>query len=146
MNKGKMPVEKRSLMQDYFLVQEKNFLIILEAKYFWQKILNQNQNQQYLIHRKQQQNEPGNLTCVKIFIIKSYTKNKCKDWKYQSLTFSLKYLLNSDKTRNHKIVSHVNNALIDLRNAINRKKISEKETPNKGVYILEEILDFNKKN
>ena len=45
-----MPVEKRPLMQDYFLVQEKNLLIILKAKYSRQKILNQ--NQQYFIHRK----------------------------------------------------------------------------------------------
>ena len=47
-----MPVEKRPLMQDYFLVQEKNLLIILKVKYSRQKILNQKQNQQYFIHRK----------------------------------------------------------------------------------------------
>ena len=41
MGEGKIPVEKRALLKNeyYLLVQEKNFLIILKAKYFQQKIL-----------------------------------------------------------------------------------------------------------
>ena len=40
MGKGKLPAENDffKLMQDYLLMQEKNFLMILKAKYFQQKI------------------------------------------------------------------------------------------------------------
>ena len=34
--------------------------------------------------------------------------------------------------------------LIDLRNAVNRKEISENENPDKVIDIVEEILKFNK--
>ena len=67
-----MPVEKRPLMQDYFLVQEKNLLIILKVKYSRQKILNRTRTSSILYT----ENEPGNLTCVKIFIIKLYAKKQ----------------------------------------------------------------------
>ena len=46
-------------------------------------------------------------------------------------------------TRNDKIVNHVNNALFDLRNAVNRKKIPQNENPVKVIDIIEEIIKFN---
>ena len=43
MGEGKIPVEKRALLENAVLliIARKNFLIILKAKYFQQKILNQ---------------------------------------------------------------------------------------------------------
>ena len=55
----------------------------------------------------------------------------------------LKDLYKANKTRNEKIANHVNDALIDLRNAINRKEIPENENTNKVIDIVEEILNFN---
>ena len=43
-----------------------------------------------------------------------------------------------------ELVNSVNDGLIDLRNAINRKEIPENENPNKIVDIVEKILNFNK--
>ena len=43
-----------------------------------------------------------------------------------------------------ELVNNVNDGLIDLRNAINRKEIPENENPNKIVDIVEKILNFNK--
>ena len=42
------------------------------------------------------------------------------------------------------MVNLVNDALIDLRNAANKKEIYENESPDKVVNIIEKILDFNK--
>ena len=56
----------------------------------------------------------------------------------------LKDLFNADKSKNDKIVNHVNDALIDLRNAVNRKEIPKNENPDKDADIVEEILNFNK--
>ena len=41
-------------------------------------------------------------------------------------------------------LDNINDGLIDIRNAINRKEISRNENPNKRVDIVKEILDFNK--
>ena len=41
-------------------------------------------------------------------------------------------------------MSHVNNSLIDLVNAINRKEIPENENPDKVIDIVEEVLNFSK--
>ena len=44
----------------------------------------------------------------------------------------LKDLYNAE----NKIVNHVNVALIDLRNAVNRKKIPKNENPDKVIDIV----------
>ena len=49
----------------------------------------------------------------------------------------------TDKTRNEKIVNNINDALIELRNAINRKEIPKNKNPEKVIDIVEEILNFN---
>ena len=43
-----------------------------------------------------------------------------------------------------ELVNNINDGLIGLRNAINRKEIPENENPNKIVDIVEKILNFNK--
>ena len=48
------------------------------------------------------------------------------------------------KLKMEKIVNHINETLIDLRNAFNKKKILEDENPDKVIDIVEEILNFNK--
>ena len=48
------------------------------------------------------------------------------------------------KTKNEKLVSHINDAFIDLRNSIIRQEISAYKNPNEIIDIVEKILDFNK--
>ena len=67
-----------------------------------------------------------------------------KYFKYQNPAFLLKDLLNNNRTKNEKIVNHVNNVLIDLKNAVNRKEIPKNRKPNKVIDIVEGILKFNK--
>ena len=64
--------------------------------------------------------------------------------KYKNPSNLLKDLYNSNGTKNQKIVNHVNNALINLRNAVNRKEIPKNENPDKVIDIVEEILKVNK--
>ena len=64
-----------------------------------------------------------------------------KYFKYHSPSFIEKDLF---KAKNNKLVNHVNDALIDLRNATNIGAIPENENPNKIVDVAEKILDFNK--
>ena len=45
--------------------------------------------------------------------------------------------------KNYEILSHVNNALIDLINKINRKKITENKHPDKVNNIAEEVQAGN---
>ena len=58
----------------------------------------------------------------------------------------LKDLSNVNRTKNYKIASHVNNALIDLRYAVNRKEIPKNEIPDKELILLKKfsILRNNK--
>ena len=44
-----------------------------------------------------------------------------------------------------KKVNNVNDALIDLRNAVHEKEIVQNENPSKAIDIVKNILDFNKK-
>ena len=53
-------------------------------------------------------------------------------------------LHNANKIVNQKIANNVNNALINLRNAVNKKEIPEKEKPDVVINIAEKILEFNK--
>ena len=60
--------------------------------------------------------------------------------KYQNPSYLIKDLYFSRGTRKEKIVNHVNNAFIDLRNAVHRKKKFPKmKLPNKVMDIVEEI-------
>ena len=49
-------------MQDYFFSAREKFLIVLKAKYFQQKFLNQNLNQQCLLHLNHQKKKLRNLS------------------------------------------------------------------------------------
>ena len=57
-------------------------------------------------------------------------------FKYHNPTFLVKDLYKPDKTRNKKIVNHVIEGLIDLRNAVNKKEIPEKEDLDKVIDIF----------
>ena len=58
--------------------------------------------------------------------------------------FLAKELYNTNQNVNDKIVKHINDALIELKKDINRKKNPNKENPNKIVDTFEKILNFNK--
>ena len=65
-------------------------------------------------------------------------------FKYQNPSFLAKDLIRTTQAKNEQLVNTVKNRLIDLRNVIIRKKITENVNPNKIVDIVEKILDFNK--
>ena len=67
------------------------------------------------------------------------------NFKCQNPTYLLNDLYEADKAKNEKIVNHVNDALIDLRNAVNRKQIPENENACKVIGIIEETFNFNNK-
>ena len=46
---------------------------------------------------------------------------------------------------NKKIVNNFSDGLIKLRSAIDRKKITNNENPEKLIVVVEEILNVNKK-
>ena len=56
----------------------------------------------------------------------------------------MKNLYKVNEAKNEKIANHVNNALIDLRNAVSRKEIPKNENLDKVINIVEEMLNFNK--
>ena len=60
-------------------------------------------------------------------------------FKYQSPSFLVKNLLKAKQTKYELILNEVNDALIDLKNAISRNETSENENPN-------EIINFVEKN
>ena len=62
---------------------------------------------------------------------------------YQSQSFLAKDLHKASQARNEQIVNQVNDALIDLWNAVDKKEIAENENPDKGINIVEKILDIN---
>ena len=62
---------------------------------------------------------------------------------YQSRSFLAKDLHKASQARNEQIVNQVNDALIDLWNAVDKKEIAENENPDKGINIVEKILDIN---
>ena len=65
-------------------------------------------------------------------------------FKYQNLSFLAKDLIRATQAKHEQIGNNVNDGLINLRNNINRKEISENEHPTKVVKIVEKIVDFNK--
>ena len=66
-------------------------------------------------------------------------------FKYKNPSFLAKDLIRAIQAKHEQIVNNVNDGLIDLRNDINRKEISENEHPTKVVKIVEKIVDFNKR-
>ena len=72
------------------------------------------------------------------------TEKFAKYFEYQNPTILLKSLLNPNETKNEKLVKHVNNALINLRHAVNKEKIPNNEHSDKVINIAEEIINFNK--
>ena len=67
-----------------------------------------------------------------------------KYFKHQNPTFLLKDLHKANKSKDEKIVNHVNDALIDLRNTVNRKELPENKNPDKVIDIVEEIFNLTK--
>ena len=65
---------------------------------------------------------------------------------FKEYFFIIKKLCNSDQTINDEIVKDINDALIELKIYINRRKIPENENPNKIADIVEKILDYNKQH
>ena len=65
-------------------------------------------------------------------------------FKYQNPSFLVKDLISANQNKHEKLVSNINNRLIDLRNYINRKENPENENPKKVANIVEKIVDFNK--
>ena len=64
--------------------------------------------------------------------------------KHQNPSFLVKDLFSAKQNKKGKLVNYISNGLTDLRNNINRKKITENESPKKVVDIVEKVLDFNK--
>ena len=63
---------------------------------------------------------------------------------YHNPLLLVKNLISAKEDKNEKIVSNVNDGLIDLRNDIYRKKIAENENLKKEVDIVEKNFDFTK--
>ena len=56
----------------------------------------------------------------------------------------VKDLRRVNQAKNELIVNQVNDALIDLRNTINKKIVPENEYPDKVIDVAKKILDFHK--
>ena len=54
------------------------------------------------------------------------------------------YLIRATQVKNEQLVNNINDGLIGLRNAINRKEIPQNENPNKTADIVQKILESNK--
>ena len=60
---------------------------------------------------------------------------------YESPSFLVKDLCESNQNKNDMIVKYLNESLINLRNNIDIKEISKNENSEKIAYIVEKILD-----
>ena len=49
-----------------------------------------------------------------------------------------------NQIRNDETVKHIDDALVELKKYINRKKVLEKKNPNKMPHIVQKVLNFNK--
>ena len=66
---------------------------------------------------------------------------------YQDPSFLEKDLLKVIQAKNEHMINPVNDSLIGLRNAVNKREIPENEDLDKVINILEKILYFiNNKN
>ena len=88
------------------------------------------------------------MRLCKEFINEIETDEKCINkeifWKYFKYQLPLFLLKDLFKVKNYKLVNHIIDALIDLRNAIIIEAIPENENPNKIVDVIENILNFHK--
>ena len=64
---------------------------------------------------------------------------------YHNPSSLAKDLYKANQPKNYQIVNHVTRALIDLRNAVNKKKIPENKNPDGLINTVEKILDLNKR-
>ena len=62
---------------------------------------------------------------------------------YHYLSFLVKYIYEDNQNKNDKMVKNIIELLINLRNYINSKEISENKNLKKIFNIVEKILDFN---
>ena len=144
MGKGKMPGEKKSFL--------KNAGLLLNAR---EKILNNLKRK--LFPAKNIESEPdSDFDSTKISKLTDFWKKTIRDgsninteifgeyFKYQNSSFLLKDLYCAGKNRNKKIVNNVNNALIELRSAVNRTKTLSSENPEKVIDIVAENFNFYK--
>ena len=68
-------------------------------------------------------------------------------WNYfkcKNPSFLVKDLIRVKQAKNQQLAKNINDGLIDLRNAIIKKKIPENKNPNKIVDIVKKIFDFHK--
>ena len=59
-------------------------------------------------------------------------------------TLQLKYLHKVNQAKNDQTVNYVHDALIDLRNTVNKNKIPENENLDEVISIVENMLNFDK--
>ena len=134
-------------MQDYHLAQEKKFLIVLTVKYFQLKILSTQTKIIGYTYTKKEQAKISNFNLYADLIVKDETNINTEIFigyfGYKNPSFLLRYLYNSKGSINEKIVNSVN-ALIDLRNAVQKKEIPNNENLEKVIDIVEEIFNFDK--
>ena len=64
---------------------------------------------------------------------------------YQYPSFLAKDLYEDNQNKNDKIVKNINESLINLRNSVNNKEISQNENPKKIVNIAEKFKTLIKK-
>ena len=121
MGKGKMPSEKKSFL--------KNAGLLLNAR---EKILN-NLKRKLFPAKNIESEADSDFDSTKISKLTDFWKKTIRDgsnlnteifgkyFKYQNSKDLLKDLYCAGKNRNKKIVNNVNNALIELRSAVNRR-------------------------
>ena len=63
---------------------------------------------------------------------------------YHNPSFLAKYKYKYNQSKNEQIVNQVNDALIHLRNAVNKNPIPENENPDEVIDIVEKNFNFNK--
>ena len=149
MGKGKMPVQKRSFLKNVGLplgAREK-ILDSFNSKIFPTKNF-EHPNKNYWLHlHKKEQAKISNFNLYADLIVKDETNINTEIFigyfGYKNPSFLLRYLYNSKGSINEKIVNSVN-ALIDLRNAVQKKEIPNNENLEKVIDIVEEIFNFDK--
>ena len=59
-------------------------------------------------------------------------------------SFLVKHLFKANQAKTEEIINQVNDALIDLKDAVNRKECPKNENPGKLIDIVQKIGEFNK--
>ena len=114
--------------------------------------------QQYLILISQQNHKLKNLN-LKIAPLKLHENilHKIADYKekgnneifkdyfgYHNPSFIAKDLYKVNQAKIERMVNQINDALVNLRYAVNKKTIAENKDPNKLIDLLEKKKEFNK--